>query len=157
MMPIPTILIVDDDEGHRQIARRAIAAARLPAEVRVAADGAEALRLLGLAPDAMPPDPPASVLVVLLDLGLPDIAGWEILRRMRASDRTRDIPVVVVSSSNRAVDVRRSYELGANSYVQKRSDATRPGAYLADVARYWAGLNVPPPTRAESAARGKVC
>lgn len=139
MKALPTILLVDDDEDHLLVARRAIERAGLPAEVRLASAGDEALRLLGLHPDASEALP--SVALVLLDIGLPGLSGWEVLKRMRASERTRRIPVVMVSSSNRPEDVRRSYELGANSYLVKRSDRRRPGDYLAEAARYWVVLN----------------
>lgn len=139
MKTLPTILLVDDDEDHLLVARRAIERAGLPAEVRLASAGDEALRLLGLQPDA--PEAVPSIAVVLLDIGLPGLSGWEVLKRVRASERTRRTPVVMVSSSNRPEDVRRSYELGANSYLVKRSDRRRPGDYLAEAARYWVVLN----------------
>jgi len=139
MKTLPTILLVDDDEDHVLVARRAIERAGLPAEVRLAKAGEEALRLLGLHPDVSEALP--SVVLVLLDIGLPGLSGWEVLKRIRASERTRRTPVVMVSSSNRPEDVRRSYELGANSYLVKRGDRRRPGDYLAEAARYWVVLN----------------
>jgi two-component system response regulator len=137
---VRTILVVDDDEAHRFIARRAILAAGLTADVRTAADGDEALCMLGLAGDGLKSG--LEFAVVLLDVRMPGLSGWEVLRRMRASEHTRGIPVVMVSSSNQRDDVKRSVELGANSYVIKRSDPERPGAYLADAARYWTELNL---------------
>lgn len=145
------ILLVDDDEDHLYVARRAIARAELPAELRVANDGSEALRQLGL--DAGAPEPPPPIAVVLLDVGLPGLSGWEVLKRIRESERTRRIPVVMVSSSSRPEDVRRSYELGANSYVIKRYDRVRPGAYLAEAAHYWVDLNEAPRLRHPRGAR----
>ena len=141
MKTLPTILLVDDDEDHLVVARRAIERASLPAEVRLASAGDEALRLLGLHPDAS--EAIASVALVLLDIGLPGLSGWEVLKRIRASEKTRRTPVVMVSSSNRAEDVRRSYELGANGYLVKRGYRRRPGDYLAEAARYWVVLNEP--------------
>jgi CheY-like chemotaxis protein len=135
----PAILLVDDDEDHLLVARRAIERAGVPAEVRLASAGDEALRLLGLHPDTSE-DVPA-VALVLLDIGLPGLSGWEVLKRIRANERTRQTPVVMVSSSNRPEDVRRSYELGANSYLIKRGDRKHPGDYLAEAARYWVVLN----------------
>jgi len=139
MKTMPAILLVDDDEDHLVVARRAIERAGLLAEVRLASAGDEALRLLGLHADSS--EPAASFAVVLLDIGLPGLSGWEVLKRIRASERTRRTPVVMVSSSNRPEDVRRSYELGANSYLVKRLDRRRPGDYLAEAARYWVVLN----------------
>jgi len=144
MNPVPTILVVDDDEDHLYVCRRAFERTELPADVHLAHDGLEALSLLGLQPAMVAP--PISIAVVLLDLRMPGLDGWEVLQRMRDSERTRRIPVVVVSSSSRPEDVRRSYELGANSYVVKRYEAD-PGSYLAEAARYWIELNEPPPGR----------
>lgn len=140
---LPGILVVDNDEDHLFVARRALERSQLQADVRMARDGAAALRLLGLVPEAHEP-PPAPVVVVMLDLRMPGVSGWEVLRRIRESERTRRIPVVVVSSSDRPDDVLHSYALGANSYVVKRYQADQPGGYLAEAARYWVELNEPP-------------
>ena len=140
---IPIVLLVDDDDGHLMVARRAIARANLAVDVHVAHTGKEALQELGLddGAEAKPPDVPV---LVMLDLSMPGVSGWDVLRRIRSDGRRRQIPVVVVSSSGRPEDVRRSYELGANSYLVKRYDAGRPGGYVADAAKYWVELNVPP-------------
>jgi CheY-like chemotaxis protein len=139
----PAILLVDDDDDYLFVALRAIERTGLRAEVRVARTCAEALAQLGIdgdpAPDACP-----RIGVVLLDLRLPGESGLELLRRMHQSERTRSIPVVVVTSSDRPDDVRQSYELGANSYVVKRYLAIPPGAYVAETARYWLQLNEAP-------------
>ena len=148
----PAILLVDDDDDYLFVALRAIERTGLRVEVRVARTCAEALVQLGIdgdpAPDACP-----RIGVVLLDLRLPGESGLELLRRMHQSERTRSIPVVVVTSSDRPDDVRQSYELGANSYVVKRYLAIPPGAYVAETARYWLQLNeaprVPPPGNRE--------
>lgn len=147
----PAILLVDDDEDHLAVARRAIARSELPAEIRMASDGCEALRQLGLDPET--PEPPPPIAVVLLDVGLPGLSGWEVLKRIRESERTRRIPVVMVSSSSRPEDVRRSYDLGANGYLVKRYDRARPGGYLAEAARYWVDLNEAPRVRPPRGAR----
>jgi two-component system, response regulator len=151
MMRPSAILLVDDDQDQLLVAQRAIARSGLPAEVVVAGDGDEALRQLGLVPGAGEAAPP--ITVVLLDIGLPGLSGWEVLKRIRESERTRRIPVVMVSSSNRPEDVRRSYELGANSYLVKRFDRSRPGGYLAEAAHYWVDLNEAPRPRHLRGAR----
>ncbi len=142
MSPLPVILLVDDDEMHLLIAQRAIARAELPVEVRLAGSGGEALRQLGLHPGAT--GPASAFALMLLDIGLPDMSGWDVLKRVRECARLRPLPVVVVSSSDRPEDVRRGYELGANSYVVKRHEVGRPGGYLAEAARYWVMLNSAP-------------
>ena len=147
-MENPTILLVDDDEGHLLVARRAFERSKLAIQVRVARDGDEALSLLGLT-EGEAPEPSVnpgtiSFVAVMLDLRMPGLSGWDLLRRIRASDRTKQLPVVIVSSSERPNDVRLSYELGANSYLMKRFDPEKPGAYLVDAAHYWTELNEPP-------------
>jgi len=149
---LPTILLVDDDDDYLFVALRAIERTGLRAEVRVARSSAEALALLGLGPGAPASGPPSRIAVVMLDLRMPGADGLEVLRRMQESGRTRTIPVVVVSSSDRPDDVRQSYELGANSYVVKRYVAP-PGAYVAEAARYWVELNETPRLPAERERR----
>jgi CheY-like chemotaxis protein len=141
MNRVPGVLVVDDDEDHLFVARRALERSNLQADLCIARDGADALRLLGLLPEPADPLPSTRIVVVMLDLRMPGLSGWEVLRRVRDTDRTRHLPVVVVSSSDRADDVQRSYMLGANSYVVKRFQADQPGAYLAEAARYWIELN----------------
>jgi CheY-like chemotaxis protein len=138
-----SVLLVDDDEDFIRIARRAIDRAGIRARVAVAHDGDEALRALGLegAYD-VPRRPPV---VVLLDLNMPARNGWDVLKRIREHAVTHELPVVVVSSSDRPRDVRQSYALGANSFVVKRFDPGKPGEYVADAIRYWVELNEPPP------------
>jgi two-component system response regulator len=137
------VLIADDDEDFLDIAQRALRRAGVEAEVRIAHDGGEALRILGL--DGEHGDPLATRLdVVLLDINMPVADGWEVLDRMRANQRTKGIPVVVMSSSRNPEDVTRSYQAGANSYVPKRFDDSSPGAYVASAVRYWTELNEAP-------------
>jgi CheY-like chemotaxis protein len=144
MKLFPGVLIVDDDEDYLFVARRAIERAKLHADVRVTRDGDEALRVLGLKPGGVEPEAPHTVVVVLLDLRLPGLSGFDVLRQIRADERTRELPVVMVSTSNLPDEVAKCYALGANSYVVKRMDTECPGGYVADAARYWVELNEPP-------------
>ena len=144
MKLFPGVLLVDDDEDYLFVARRAIERAQLRADVRVTRDGDEALRVLGLRPGGVEPASPHTVVVVLLDLRMPGQSGFDVLRQIRADDRTRELPVVMVSTSNQPDEVAKSYELGANSYVVKRMDAASPGSFVVDTARYWLELNEPP-------------
>jgi CheY-like chemotaxis protein len=141
MSLLPSILLVDDDDDYLFVALRAIERTGLRVEVRIARSGSEALALLGLGSGAPAPAAPVRIVVVMLDLRMPGADGLEVLRRMHECDRTRAIPVVVVSSSDRPDDVRQSYELGANSYVVKRYLTGPPGAYVAEAVRYWIELN----------------
>jgi len=153
-MQNPTILMVDDDEGHLLVAQRAFQRSKLAIQVRVARDAVEALSLLGLEPNETSDPSTIPYAAVMLDLRMPGMSGWDLLRRIRASDRTKQLPVVIVSSSERPNDVRLSYELGANSYLMKRFDPENPGAYLVDAAHYWTELNEAP--RPNALARRKI-
>ena len=150
MKLFPAILLVDDDDDFLFVARRALERSKLHAEILVARDGAEALGLLGLGPASVEPGSPFTVVAVLLDLRMPGTSGWDVLRRIRESERTRSLPVVIVSSSSLPTDVARGYECGANSYVVKRLDDDSPASFLAEAARYWVELNEPPRARVSS-------
>jgi two-component system response regulator len=104
------------------------------------ADGVEAIDYL-LSPERSAADMPH---LVLLDLNMPRLDGFEVLEKMRREERTRFIPVVMLTSSDHPEDVRRAYELGANSYLDKLSDKSRWDETVPTVARYWAGMNVTP-------------
>lgn len=140
-MTKPVILLVDDDDDFLHIADRAIRREQVRARVHVVRNGDEALRFLGLANGGEGGGPPANLVAVFLDLDMPVVSGWDVLDRVRGDARTRELPVVIVSSSARREDVRRSYDLGANSYVVKRIDPAGPGRYLARAIRYWSELN----------------
>jgi two-component system, response regulator len=135
----PVLLLIEDDVDHVDVITRALRKAGVAAEVRVVRDGQEAIDTLGL--DDTPGGSGALPRVVFLDLKMPRVDGWEVLRRLRSSPRTARLPVVVVSGSDRREDIERSYALGANSYLLKRFDPRGPGAYLAEAARYWIEMN----------------
>lgn len=140
----PEILLVEDDPTDVVVALRALRHAHLE-KVCVVRDGDEAIQVLQLDGKDMTEGPrPPRPRVIFLDLKMPKVDGFELLREIRSAEHTRDIPVVVVSSSNREADVRTCYRLGANSFLVKRHDPSRPGGYLADAARYWLELNCAP-------------
>jgi two-component system, response regulator len=136
----PVLLLIEDDLDHVDVIMRALRKAGVPADVRVVRDGQEAIDSLGL-DGAATDDPSALPRVIFLDLKMPRVDGWEVLRRLRSSPRTARLPVVVVSGSDRREDIERSYALGANSYLLKRFDPRGPGTYLAEAARYWIEMN----------------
>lgn len=139
MKTAPVLLLIEDDRDHVEVTARALRRAGVDVELQVVRDGQEALDALGL--EAAGPSDAPLPRAVFLDLKMPRIDGWEVLRRIRASRRLARLPVVVVSESDRPEDIRLSYALGANSYLLKRFDVRSPGAYLAEAARYWIELN----------------
>ncbi len=136
-----SILLVEDDRDEVAVVLRALERAGLDVPVTIATDGLEALAALGLEADGTPPTPPR---VVFLDLKMPRVDGFEVLKRIRGHPRTSDLPVVVLSSSDRHDDIARSYALGANSFLLKRFDRLSPGRYFAEAVRYWLELNRTP-------------
>lgn len=133
------ILLVEDDPDHELLTIRALKKANVVNEVHVARDGGEAVDAL-FGPDAIRPQ------LILLDLKLPKIDGLEVLRRIRDSDATRMLPVVVLTSSDEERDVIRSYQLGVNSYIRKPVNFTDFAEATRQLGMYWLVLNECPPT-----------
>jgi two-component system response regulator len=124
------ILLVEDSPDDEALMVRALSQDCM-GPLAITRDGTEALAWLRTAlPD-----------LVLLDLNLPGLKGFEVLRQIRASPRTRHLPVVILTSSAHDGDVARSYELGANSFVRKPKDPRSFADTVREIARYWLGLN----------------
>lgn len=135
------ILLVDDDARFAELTRAfLLIGERLTNEVVVARDGVEAIEYL-FQPERGPSEMPG---LVLLDLNMPRMDGFGVLRKLRAAERTRFVPVVMVTSSVHPEDVRRAYEYGANSYIDKLSDGVPWNEMVQTVARYWLGMNASP-------------
>ncbi len=132
------ILLVEDDPDHELLTIRALKKSNVANDVRVARDGAEAIELL-FGPEALKPQ------VILLDLKLPKVDGLEVLRRIRESDETRMLPVVVLTSSDEERDLVRSYQLGVNSYIRKPVSFTDFAEATRQLGMYWLVLNECPP------------
>jgi two-component system, response regulator len=142
-----SILLVEDNPDDEALTLRALKKNNIKNEVVVAHDGAEALDYLfgtgkyaGRNTDVLPQ-------VVLLDLKLPKVEGLEVLRRVRADNRTRLLPVVILTSSNEEQDRIDGYGLGANSYVRKPVDFTQFMEAALQLGLYWLILNEAPPAR----------
>lgn len=151
------ILLVEDNPDDAELARRAFEKSNIASEMPVVADGQEALDYLfatGAYADRDPDDLPQ---VVLLDLKLPKISGLEVLRRMRANERTKHLPVVVLTTSSEEKDVIQSYDLGANSFVRKPVDFAQFVEAARQLGVYWLSLNVPnvPPQNAAGEPGGR--
>jgi two-component system, response regulator len=132
--------LVDDDPRSAELVVTFLRLEGSTDEVVVARDGVEAIEYL-YSPERSAEDMPR---LVLLDLNMPRLDGFEVLKKMRADERTRFVPVVMLTSSDHPEDVRRAYELGANGYLDKLSDKVRSDEMVRTVARYWAGMNVTP-------------
>jgi two-component system response regulator len=134
-----TILLVEDRDDDVELTLRAFHKVRLFHEVAVARDGAEALDYLFA--EGRHAGRIGTPEVVLLDLNLPKISGLDVLRRMRADERTRRLPVVILTSSSEEQDIVKSYDLGANSFVQKPVDYAQFAAAAHQLGLYWLLLN----------------
>ena len=130
-----TILLVEDSPDDAALTELALR--RWPAHLEIARDAEEAVDyLFGNAHEAPR--------LVLLDLGLPQADGLEVLRRIRQDERTRLIPVVILTSSMAPGDVAASYRMGANSYVRKPVDFDEFSERVREIGSYWLRINEPP-------------
>ena len=141
------ILLVEDNADDQALTLRALKANKIMNEVVVLEDGAEALDYLFgtgryAGRELVIPQ------VVLLDLKLPKVDGLEVLRRLRADERTRLLPVVILTSSREERDIAGGYRLGANSYVRKPVDFGEFREAVRQLGLYWLLLNEPPPAGA---------
>ena len=138
------ILLVEDNPADVELTLRALEKNNLTNQVQVVSDGAQALDYLfntGIFAGKKSPVPPK---VVFLDLKLPKVDGHEVLRRMKADERTRMIPVVVLTSSKEEIDIVESYKFGVNSYVVKPLDFDKFVDAVSQLGLYWVLLNQAP-------------
>jgi two-component system response regulator len=138
------ILLVEDDPNDVELTLRALKNRNLANQVFVARDGAEALDFffgdgthpwheIGIAPR-----------VVFLDLTLPRVDGLEVLRRLKSNERTRSLPVVILTSSREEPDIATAYRLGANSYIVKPLDFEAFARAVSEIGLHWLLLNEAP-------------
>jgi two-component system, response regulator len=141
------ILLVEDNPDDEALTLRALSKNNIKNDVVVARDGAEALEYLFGTGKYAGRDTALLPQVVLLDLKLPKIEGLEVLRRLRADERTKLLPVVILTSSNEDQDRITGYGLGANSYVRKPVDFSQFLEAARQLGLYWLVLNEGPPVR----------
>lgn len=141
------ILLVEDNPDDEQLALRALRRNNISNEIVVARNGVEALDYMFGTGDHAGRNPDLLPQVILLDLKLPKIDGLEVLRRIRANQRTKLAPVVILTSSNEEEDRFRGYDLGANSYVRKPVDFIKFTEAVNQLGLYWLVLNERPPTK----------
>jgi len=134
------ILLVEDNPDDEFLALRALHQNKVANEVVVARDGAEALDYL-FGEGSQAGKGPLVPEVILLDLKLPKIDGLEVLRRIRADDRTRRIPTVILTTSGEQIDIEASYDGGCNSYIRKPVDFEQFIDAVRQLGLYWLVLN----------------
>jgi two-component system, response regulator len=139
------ILLIEDNADDELLTIRALKKNYIKNEVVVARDGSEALDYLFGQGAYQGRDTAALPQLVLLDLKLPKVDGLGVLRAIRADERTKRLPVVILTSSKEDGDLLDGYELGANSYVRKPVDFTEFAEAVRQLGLYWLVLNEPPP------------
>jgi two-component system response regulator len=139
------ILLVEDNPDDELLTLRALKKTGVQNEVVVAHDGVEALDYLFASGPHAGRDPAVMPQLILLDLKLPRVDGLEVLKRLRSDERTRLLPVVILSSSREQRDIHDSYGLGANSYVRKPVNFEQFVRAVELLSSYWLVLNEDPP------------
>jgi two-component system response regulator len=135
------ILLVEDNPDDEKLTLRALKKSSIAYEVAVTRDGVEALDYLFGTGDHSERNAAPLPTLVLLDLKLPKLDGMEVLRRLRADERTKRLPIVVLTSSKEEQDLIASYELGANSYIRKPVDFNQFTEAVRQLGLYWLVLN----------------
>jgi len=141
------ILLVEDNPDDEALTLRALKKNNILNEVVVARDGVEALNYLFGSGMYTGRDISVMPQFILLDLKLPKVDGLEVLRRLRADNRTKLLPVVILTSSNEEQDLINGYDLGANSYIRKPVDFTQFMEAVRQLGLYWLVLNESLPRR----------
>jgi two-component system response regulator len=139
------ILLVEDNPDDEALTLRALRKNKILNEVVVARDGAEALDYLFGTGAYAGRDTSVMPQIILLDLKLPKVDGLEVLERIRADERTKLLPVIILTSSKEEQDLIEGYSLGANSYIRKSVDFGQFSEAIRQLGLYWLVLNEPPP------------
>jgi two-component system, response regulator len=148
------ILLVEDNPNDVELTLRAFEKSNVTREIVVARDGEQAIQYLFSTGPHAGRDPSHMPEVVLLDMKLPKIDGLGVLRRMRADERTKRLPVVMLTSSKEEKDVMSSYDLGANSFVRKPVDFGEFVDAAKHLGIYWLTMNEPAPSEQQRAGSG---
>jgi CheY-like chemotaxis protein len=138
------ILLVEDNATDAELCIRALKKSNLANNLVWVKDGAEALDFLFATGDYSDRNVTCPPKVVLLDLRLPKIDGMEVLRRIKADERTRAIPMVVLTSSKEDRDIAESYQLGVNSFISKPVEFDAFAKTVSELGLYWLLVNRPP-------------
>ncbi len=138
------ILLVEDNPNDAELTIRALKKNHLANRIYVAEDGAQALDILFARGQYSRRENAAPPKIVLLDLKLPKVSGLEVLKEVKSDERTKNIPVVVVTSSREDPDIKKAYSLGANSYVVKPVDFEQFFEAMGNLGLYWLLVNQSP-------------
>ncbi len=138
------ILLVEDNQNDVELTLRALKKRNLANKVHVVKDGAEALEFIFGTGTYAERNVNHIPKVILLDLKLPKVDGLEVLRRVKSDERTKVIPVVILTSSKEESDLVESYKLGANSYITKPVDFDKFAQIVSEMGLYWLLVNQPP-------------
>ena len=141
------ILLIEDNPDDVKLTLRAFKKNNIQNEIIVAYDGVEGLDYLFGTGPYVGRDTSVVPQIVLLDLKLPRMDGLEVLKRIRADERTKLLPVVILTSSSEEQDLVNGYGLGANSYIRKPVDFNQFIQAVGQLGLYWLVLNEPPPAR----------
>lgn len=136
-----SILLVEDNADDELLTIRALKKNKIANNIIVARDGEEALDYLFGSSDNQTKEERPLPTLIILDLNLPKIDGLEVLKRLKANERTKLIPVVVLTSSDEQKDLLTSYGLGANSYIRKPVDFNKFIEVASNIGLYWLVLN----------------
>ncbi len=145
MTPRKALLLVEDNPDDEELTLLALEQGGITNEVIVAHDGVEALDYLFGTGIYAQRDTSIMPALILLDIQLPRINGLEVLQRLRSDDRTKLLPVVILTTSNEQQDLINSYTLGCNSYIRKPVDYDRFLIAMQQLGMYWLLINEPPP------------
>ena len=138
------ILLVEDNPTDAELCMRALKRNKMANQLVWVKDGAEALDFIFATGAYSSRNVCNGPKVILLDLQLPKVGGMEVLRRVKADERTHSIPVVILTSSKEDRDIAESYELGVNSYISKPVEFDAFAKVVAELWMYWLLVNRPP-------------
>lgn len=146
-MKIKDILLVEDNPSDIGLTRRALEKSHIANKLIVVEDGQEALDYLFGGDPLTDPKLNELPALILLDLKLPKVDGLQVLRRIRANERTSRLPVVMLTTSSEEDDIAQSYDLGANSYIRKPVDFNQFVEAIQYLGLYWLVMNEPAPPK----------
>ncbi len=132
-----TVLLIEDNPRDVRLTRRAFVQAGLEHDLRIVRDGDEALAYLYHEGDYADPKDAPRPDVILLDLNLPRMGGHEVLQRLKQDPRFKSVPIIVLTTSGRADDIRLAYEAGANAYLLKPVEFARFTEVMGQLVTFW--------------------